>query len=159
MEWFWVIFHSLLSWSLSAHRTFKLWFVVASHSFMIIAFEAYNLCNLLLVNTIVPFHEPWSFYFLLIFKLFPIGYGPTPSKRKEIVLEQEVVKGLSLYYIGKKERILFETRFLVCKVSGSSFPRGGIQRACNFSKWVGGVEETSSKCCKFLSVEECSLSL
>jgi len=25
---------------------------------MIVAFEAYNLCNLLLVNTIVPFHEP-----------------------------------------------------------------------------------------------------
>ncbi len=53
----------------------------------------------------------------------------------------------------------FETRFLVCKVSGSSFPSGGIQGACNFSKWVGGVEETSSKCCKFLSVEECSSSL
>jgi len=31
-----------------------------------------NLCNLLLVNTIVPFHEPWSFHFLLVFKLFPI---------------------------------------------------------------------------------------
>jgi len=32
--------------------------VVASHSFMIVAFEAYNVCNLLLVDTIVPFHEP-----------------------------------------------------------------------------------------------------
>jgi hypothetical protein len=30
--------------------------------------------------------------------------------------------------------------FFVCKVSGSSFSRGGIQGAYNFSKWVGGVE-------------------
>jgi hypothetical protein len=62
--------------------------VVASHSFVIVAFEAYNLCNLLvLVNTIVPFHD----HFLLVFKLFPIGYGPTPSKRKNIVLKQKVL--------------------------------------------------------------------
>jgi len=27
---------------------------------------------------------------MLLFKLFPIGYGPTPSKRKDIVLKQEV---------------------------------------------------------------------
>ncbi len=32
------------------------------------------------------------------------------------------------------------------------------KEACNFSKCVRGVEETSSKCCKFLSVEECSSS-
>jgi hypothetical protein len=32
--------------------------IVASHSFVIVAFEAYNLCDFLLVNTIVPFHEP-----------------------------------------------------------------------------------------------------
>jgi hypothetical protein len=32
------------------------------------------------------------FHFLLVFKLFPIGYGPTPSKRKGIVLEQEVAR-------------------------------------------------------------------
>jgi hypothetical protein len=38
---------------------------------MIVAFEAYNLCDFLLVNTIVPFHEP-MFHFLLVFKLFPI---------------------------------------------------------------------------------------
>ncbi len=75
------------------------------------------------------------------------------------MLEEEVVKGLSLYCIGKKERIVLRQGFLVCKVSGSSFPSGGIQGPCNFSKWVGGVEETSSKCCKFLSVEECSSSL
>ncbi len=62
---------------------------------MIIAFEAYYLCDFLLVNTIVPFHEPWMFHFLFIFKLFPIGYGPTLSKRKDIVLEQEIVKGLA----------------------------------------------------------------
>ncbi len=47
----------------------------------------------MLVNIIVPFHEPWVFHFLFVLKLFPIGYGPTPSKRKDIVLEQEVVKG------------------------------------------------------------------
>jgi hypothetical protein len=28
--------------------------------------------------------------------LFPIGYGPTTNKRKDIVLEQEVVKGFEL---------------------------------------------------------------
>jgi len=62
---------------------------------MIVAFEAYNLCDFLLVNTVVPFHELWMFQFLLVFKLFPIGYGPTSSKRKDIVLEQEIVKGLA----------------------------------------------------------------
>jgi hypothetical protein len=73
-------------------------------------------------------------HFLLIFKLFPIGYGLTPSKRKDIVLEQEVVKGFELVLHRKKGENPFETRFLVCKVSGSSFPSGGIQGACNFSK-------------------------
>ncbi len=74
------------------------------------------------------------FHFLLVFKLFPIGYGPTPSKRKDIVLEQEVVKGFELVLHRKRERILLKTRFVLCKVSGSSFPSGGIQGACNFSK-------------------------
>ncbi len=76
------------------------------------------------------------------------------------MLEQEVVKGFELVLHRKKERIILRQGFfLVCKVSGSSFPSGGIQGACNFSKRVGGVEETSLKCCKFLSVEECSSSL
>jgi hypothetical protein len=71
---------------------------------------------------------------LLVFKLFPIGYGPTPSKRKDIVLEQEVVKGFDLVLHREKGENLFERRFLVCKASGSSFLSGGIQGACNFSK-------------------------
>jgi hypothetical protein len=29
-----------------------------NNSFVIVAFEAYNLCDFLLVNMIVPFHEP-----------------------------------------------------------------------------------------------------
>jgi hypothetical protein len=70
---------------------------------------------------------------LLVFKLFPIGYGPTPSKKKDIALEQEVVKGFELL-LHKKRENLFKKRFLVCKVSGSPFPSGGIQGACNFSK-------------------------
>jgi hypothetical protein len=41
----------------------------------------------------------------------------------------------------------------------SSFPSGGIQGAYNFSKWMEGVEETSSKCCKFSSVQECFLNV
>jgi hypothetical protein len=53
--------------------------------------------------------------------LFPIGYGPTPSKRKDILLKQKVLKGFELVLHKKRER-----RFLVCKVSGSSFPSGGI---------------------------------
>jgi hypothetical protein len=47
-----------------------------------------------------------AFIFLLVFKLFPIGYGPTPSKRKDIVLEQEVVKGFELVLHRRKEIIL-----------------------------------------------------
>jgi hypothetical protein len=43
---------------------------------------------------------------MLVFKLFPIGYGPTPSKRKDIVLEQEVVRGFELVLHREKERIL-----------------------------------------------------
>jgi hypothetical protein len=71
---------------------------------------------------------------LLVFKLFPIGYGPTPSKRKNIVLEQKVVKGFELVLHRRNERILLRNGVLVCKVSGSSFPSGGIQGAYNFSK-------------------------
>jgi hypothetical protein len=67
------------------------------------------------------------FHFLLIFKLFPIGYGPTPSKRKDIVLEQEVVKG-SLHSIEKENP--FEERLQGCKESDSPFPSGGIQGDC-----------------------------
>jgi hypothetical protein len=81
----------------------------------------------LLVNTIVPFHEPSVFHFLLVFNLFPIGYGPTPSKRKDIVLEQEVERAFELLLHRKEERILLREVFLfVCKVSWSSFPSGGI---------------------------------
>jgi hypothetical protein len=90
---------------------------------------------------------------LLVFKLFPIGYGPTPNKRKNIVLEQEIVKGFEFVLHRKKERIFLRDKFLVCKVSGSSFPSGGTEGAYNFSKLVGGVGETSSRCCKFSSVE------
>jgi hypothetical protein len=43
------------------------------------------------------------FHFLLVFKLFPIGYGPTPNKRKDIVLEQEVVRGFELVFVQKKK--------------------------------------------------------
>jgi len=39
------------------HSNLQALLVVTSHSFMIVAFEAYNLCDLLLVNTINPFHE------------------------------------------------------------------------------------------------------
>jgi hypothetical protein len=49
------------------------------------------------------------FHFLLDFKLFPIGYGPTPSKRKDIVLKQEVVKGFVC--ITEKGRILLRESF------------------------------------------------
>jgi hypothetical protein len=41
-----------------------------------------------------------------LFSSFPIGYGPTPSKREDIVLEQEVVKDFELVLHRKKERIL-----------------------------------------------------
>ncbi len=29
-----------------------------------------------------------------------------------------------------------------------------LKGVCNFSKWVGGVEEISSKCCKFFKCEK-----
>jgi len=87
----------------------------------------------LLINTIVPFHEPYIFHLLLVFKLFPIGYGPTPSKIKDIVLEQ-VVKGFELVLHRKMDRILLREGFLVCEMSGSSFSSGDIQGACNFFK-------------------------
>jgi hypothetical protein len=47
-----------------------------------------------------------AFISCLFFKLFPIGYGPTPSKRKDIVLEQEIAKGFELVLHRKKEKIL-----------------------------------------------------
>jgi hypothetical protein len=46
---------------------------------------------------------------LLVFKLFPIGYGPTPSKRKDIALKEEIHNGL--VYITYKGRILFREGF------------------------------------------------
>jgi hypothetical protein len=45
--------------------------VVASHNFVIVAFEAYNLCNLLVVQ-LFHFMNLEAFHFLLVFKLFPI---------------------------------------------------------------------------------------
>jgi hypothetical protein len=54
------------------------------------------------------------FHFLLVFKLFPIGYGPTPSKRKDIMLEQRNSQGFSLYNIERETP--FEGRVLVYKV-------------------------------------------
>jgi hypothetical protein len=97
------------------------------------------------------------FNFLLVFKLFPIGYGPTPNKIKDIVLEQEIVKVFYLVLHRKKENIFYK-RLSICKVNGSPFPSDSIQGASNVSKRVGGVEEFFSKCCKFSNVEECSLS-
>jgi hypothetical protein len=48
------------------------------------------------------------------FKFFPIGYGPTPSKRKDIVLKQEVVKGFA--YTTKKGRILLREGFYFARL-------------------------------------------
>jgi hypothetical protein len=120
MEWFWVVFHSLLSWFWAHVEPWKQGLlVVTSHSFVIVAFEEYNLCDFLLVNTIASFHELWMFHFLLVFKLFPIGYGSTPSKRKGIVLEQEIVKGLAC----RKGESFWRKAFSLqgCKESRSSF--------------------------------------
>ncbi len=50
------------------------------------------------------------------------------------MLEQEVVKGFELVLHRKKKIILLRDGFLVCKMSGSSFPSGGIEGAYNFSK-------------------------
>jgi hypothetical protein len=47
--------------------------------------------------------------------LFPRGYGPTPSKRKNIVLEQEIVKGFELVLHRKRERIFLRDGFLFAK--------------------------------------------
>jgi hypothetical protein len=55
------------------------------------------------------------FHFLLVFKLFPIGYGPTPSKRKIIVLEQGIVKGFEFLLHRKRERIFLRDEFLFAK--------------------------------------------
>jgi hypothetical protein len=55
------------------------------------------------------------FHFLLVFNLFSIGYGPTPSKRKNIVLEQEIVKGLELVLHRKRERIFLRDGFLLAQ--------------------------------------------
>jgi hypothetical protein len=56
------------------------------------------------------------FHFLLVFKLFPIGYGPTPSKRKKnIVLEQGIVKGFEFLLHRKRERIFLKDGFLFAK--------------------------------------------
>ncbi len=48
--------------------------VVATHSFVIVAFEAYNLCNLLVCQLIQLFHfmNLECFISCLFFKLFPI---------------------------------------------------------------------------------------
>jgi hypothetical protein len=62
---------------------------------------------------------------LFVFKLFPIVYALTPSKRKDILLKRKVVKGFELVLHKKRENI-FERRLLVCNMSGNPFPSGGI---------------------------------
>jgi len=42
------------------------------------------------------------FHFLLVSKLFPISYGLTLSKRKDIVLKQDIVKGFEFVLHRKK---------------------------------------------------------
>jgi len=62
------------------------------------------------------------FIFLLIFKLFLIGYGPTPNKRKDIMLKTKNSQGFSLYNIERENP--FEGRFFSlqgCKESRSPF--------------------------------------
>jgi hypothetical protein len=49
--------------------------------------------------------------------MFPIGYGPTPSKRKDILLEQEVVKGSELVLHRKKVNITDEDVYMVLLMS------------------------------------------
>ncbi len=49
------------------------------------------------------------------------------------MLKQKVVKGFELV-LHRKRNNLLEKRLLVCKVSASPFPSGGIQGACNLSK-------------------------
>jgi hypothetical protein len=52
---------------------------------------------------------------LLVFKFFPIGYGPTPSKRKDICVQTRSSQGFCLYNIERENP--FEGRLLVCKVA------------------------------------------
>jgi hypothetical protein len=52
--------------------------------------------------------------------------GPHQEREKNIVLEQEIVKGFELVLHRKKKRILLKDEVLVCKVSGNSLPSGGI---------------------------------
>ncbi len=63
--------------------------------------------------------------------------GSHQARKKNIMLEQEVVKGFELILHRKKEKILLKDRALICKVSASSFPNGGIQVAYNFFQVSG----------------------
>jgi len=90
--------------------------------------------------------------------LFPIGYGPTPSKRKDIVLEQEVVKGFELVLHRKKKKIFFERRSFNLQSEWEFISKWWHTRSLQFFQVMGGVEETSSKCSRISNVEECSSS-
>jgi hypothetical protein len=49
-------------------------------------------------------------------------WAHTKQEKKNIVLEQGIVKGFEFLLHRKRERIFFERRIFVRKVSGSSFP-------------------------------------
>ncbi len=52
------------------------------------------------------------------------------------MLKQKVMKGFEVVLHRKKERIILRDGVLICKVSGSSFPSGGIQQLTTFpSEW------------------------
>jgi hypothetical protein len=51
-----------------------------------------------------------------------MGPHQARGKKKNIVLEQGILKGFEFLLHRKRERIFFERRIFVCKVSGSSFP-------------------------------------
>jgi len=99
------------------------------------------------------------FHFLLVFNLFPIGYGPTPSKRKNIVLEQEIVKGFELVLHRKRERIFLRDGFLFAKQVGVHFQVVAYKELTTFPSEWEAWKRFSSRCCKFSSVQECSSSL
>jgi hypothetical protein len=52
---------------------------------------------------------------LLVFKLFPIGYGPTPSKKKRHCVRTKSSQRFSLYNIERENP--FEGGLLICKVA------------------------------------------
>jgi len=82
---------------------------------VIVAFEAYDLCDFLLVNMLVPFNETLNVSFLACFQVVSNRLWAHTKQEKRHCVGTRNSQGFCLYNIERK--FFWGGRLLVCKVA------------------------------------------